>query len=216
MKGCRPLTPKEIRGIILGMEESEDYMHRNQCILILGVTTGFRISELLSIKVRDVYQDKVVVRNLKIAAASMKGKKRSRIATLPEQSRQAIYYWLDDLAVLYADGIRKKLHRDLYLFQSKEHGNSAISYVTFRNALKRAAKFAGISDPAGLVSTHSMRKTYMDNMYSYFEREYLAGRSSTNPLIAAKEAAGHVNIDNTQKYLSFKFTQVPDDVIVTW
>ena len=56
MKGTRPLDNDEIRrvsGCFTGT-----YEVRNRGLFMLGVSTGGRISELLSLRVGDVYQNK--------------------------------------------------------------------------------------------------------------------------------------------------------------
>ena len=59
MKGTRPLNNDEIRRVsatFTGMFEV-----RNRSLFMIGVSTGGHISELLSLRVRDVYQnDKIV------------------------------------------------------------------------------------------------------------------------------------------------------------
>ena len=55
MKGTRPLDNDEIRrrsGCFTGT-----FAARNRALFMLGVSTGGRISELLSLTIRDVYQN---------------------------------------------------------------------------------------------------------------------------------------------------------------
>jgi integrase len=51
MKGCRPLTDSEIATVKGAFARTRD-----KALFILGLKTGLRISELLSLKVGDVYQ----------------------------------------------------------------------------------------------------------------------------------------------------------------
>ena len=62
MKGTRPLNNDEIRrvsGCFTGT-----YEVRNRSLFMLGVSTGGRISELLSLRVGDVYQNDKPVTDL--------------------------------------------------------------------------------------------------------------------------------------------------------
>ena len=62
MKGTRPLDNKEIRLVsacFTGIFEA-----RNRGLFMLGVSTGGRISELLSLTVGDVYQNQKPVTDL--------------------------------------------------------------------------------------------------------------------------------------------------------
>ena len=57
MKGCRPLTDPEILAVKDGFVRTRD-----KALFILGLKTGLRISELLSLKVGDVYQHETVAK----------------------------------------------------------------------------------------------------------------------------------------------------------
>ena len=63
MKGTRPLDNSEIRlvsvHVLTGIFEA-----RNRGLFMLGVSTGGRISELLSLTVGDVYQNQKPVTDL--------------------------------------------------------------------------------------------------------------------------------------------------------
>ena len=58
MKGTRPLDNDEIR--LVSACFSGTYEVRNRGLFMLGVSTGGRISELLSLEIGDVYQNSVV------------------------------------------------------------------------------------------------------------------------------------------------------------
>jgi integrase len=54
MKGCRPLTAEEVE--LVQQSFGGVYAERDQALFLLGVKSGFRISELLSLRVGDVSQ----------------------------------------------------------------------------------------------------------------------------------------------------------------
>jgi site-specific recombinase XerD len=54
MKGSRPLSDEEVR--LRAKSFHGVYAARNKVMFILGVRTGFRISEILGLRVGDVYQ----------------------------------------------------------------------------------------------------------------------------------------------------------------
>jgi integrase len=54
MQGCRPLSEEEISQVTQAFDGP--FALRNQALLLLDVRTGYRISELLSLRVGDVYQ----------------------------------------------------------------------------------------------------------------------------------------------------------------
>ena len=59
MKGTRPLDNDEIRRVSAAFTGT--YEACNRGLFMLGVSTGGRISELLSLRIGDVYQNKKIV-----------------------------------------------------------------------------------------------------------------------------------------------------------
>ena len=76
MKGCYPFNHEQIRKMLNYFERKSQYVARNKAFFLVGITTGFRITELLSIKVKDVFQNDKIVDRVYIARASMKGGKK--------------------------------------------------------------------------------------------------------------------------------------------
>ena len=65
-KGCRPLTKKEISSVA-GLLEGEQ-VSRNKVLFALGAKSDFRVSDVLSLRIRDVFQhsrivDRITVRH---------------------------------------------------------------------------------------------------------------------------------------------------------
>ena len=88
MKGTRPLNNKEIRKVVTCFEGT--YEVRNRSLFVLGVSTGGRISELLALKVHDVWQNNTPVTDLLFDKAIVKGKELSRSVPLNLDGRNAI------------------------------------------------------------------------------------------------------------------------------
>ena len=72
MKGSRPLTDQEVT--ISQQELQRDICRPQQGLFLLGVRTGFRVSELLSLRVEDVCQHGQVVDRVTVHRANMKKK----------------------------------------------------------------------------------------------------------------------------------------------
>ncbi len=53
MRGCPALTPKQLKRALANLKGK--YALRNQAMVILGVRSGLRISELLSLKVSQLW-----------------------------------------------------------------------------------------------------------------------------------------------------------------
>jgi integrase len=168
---CRALESHEIE-LILGHLEYD----RDRTLFILGLSTGFRIAELLSIKVSDVTQYGVARTSVTVAKSKMKGAKSSRTVPLNETARNAIILLVTDY----------KLEPNDYLFKSRNGG--AVTQGQIRRRLSDAFKALRLLGP---LSTHSMRKTFAQRVYE----------ASGRDLPRTQRALGHVSIDSTVKYL---------------
>ena len=71
MKGTRPLDNDEIR--LVSACFSGKFEVRNRGLFLLGVSTGGRISELLSLQIGDVYQNGKAVTSLLFEKNIVKG-----------------------------------------------------------------------------------------------------------------------------------------------
>ena len=108
--------------------------YRNYLLFVLGINTGLRISDIITLKVKDVKYDNVTI-------TEKKTKKIKRFV-LNEAVRKA----LDE----YTSG----MNEDEYLFHSQKGGH--ISRVQSYRILNEAAKKLGIPE----VGTHTCRKTF--------------------------------------------------------
>ena len=102
---CRNLTEDEVAVVLTNGFEGR-FQHRNRCIFTLGLLSGFRISELLSIRIGDVcsitpgagakFFDRLV-----IDRSRMKGKKESRSVPLSVLCIDTLKKYLDDFEVIF-------------------------------------------------------------------------------------------------------------------
>lgn len=74
MKGCRPLTDGEVA--LVAQSFGGAYAARDEALFLLGVRSGFRISELLSLRVGNVYEHHRLVDRVTVARRHMKKKSR--------------------------------------------------------------------------------------------------------------------------------------------
>lgn len=180
MPGCKPLTDSEIA-------ESLSQLHstRDKCLFILGLRTGFRISELLSIKVSQVLQYGEIVTHITVNRSNMKGSKSSRTVALHNDARTAIKEHID----------REVLSNDDFLFKGRL--GSSIKRWQAWNILKRAFNRAEIT---GRTGTHSMRKSFAVNVYS----------ASNKDLVKTQKAMGHKSMNSTVSYLDVDQPEIDD------
>jgi site-specific recombinase XerD len=188
MKGSRPLTRAQVKALLKATESI-----REKALLTLGFATGYRISELLSLKVADVATNGVIHSHVTVKASNTKTK-QGRTVLLNSDAKKALsalVIWLK----------AKGLDANAPLFVSRKHvnGYAAISRQQAHKLLKDL--FAAIGE-FGNVSTHTLRKTFAKAIY-----EATGGK-----IELVQIALGHAAITSTVSYLSFN-TQSIDDAI---
>ena len=88
MKGTRPLDNNEIRRVSACFTGTFEV--RNRGLFMLGVSTGGRISELLSLTIGDVYQNRNPVTDLLFDRSIVKGGEVSRAVPVNTDGMRAI------------------------------------------------------------------------------------------------------------------------------
>lgn len=173
MKGCRSLSDQEIEDVLITLGSIRDRL-----LFLLGLKSGLRISELLSISIKDILQHGEVANWVTIAKKNTKGKIESKTLPLTERVRS--------LAKDYLDTIPNR-DSNLPLFKSTK-SNRAISRMQAHRILKDAYNHLKLE---GKVATHSMRK-------SYAHRIHLA---LGEKIEKTQKAMGHRSITSTVSYL---------------
>lgn len=172
MKGARGLELEEI-------ELLKKFLSlRDRCIFILGLRTGFRISEILSLNIEDVLNDKNEIKDfLTVKKSNMKGKISSRSLPIHPELREIL------IELLKTSPIDKTQP----LFISRNHRR--LNRVSYHQALKLACEKSGINPER--IATHSLRKSYAKNMY----------KALKNDIFKLQHAMGHQDISSTGRYL---------------
>jgi integrase len=203
MKGSRPLNRDEIstlRSLFFGRMGV-----RNQALFFFGANTGFRISELLSLRLEDVLEKSGVIKDrVTVSKRNMKGKTKSRSVILNEQAKKSLLPWL---VKLRNDGIWFK---DEPVFISIRH-DRAISRVQAWRVLTTAYRAAGLT---GKLGTHAMRKTFANNIYDHLLKRVADGEA-IDAFRGTSKALGHADIKSTDKYLSFRTGEIDKTILAT-
>jgi len=192
MKGCRPLTDTEIQGV-LDSFKGENRL-RNRCLVLLGIKAGFRISELLSLRVRDVFQAGKVPDRVEVTRQHMKAQIESRSVVLHQMAKEAISERIGELAS------RGQGQPESYLFRSQRGGNAALGRIGGWCVLKKAYKTLSLT---GRVSCHSLRKSFASRVYDKLDHD----------LVKTQKALGHKNIQSTVAYLNFRQEDIDSAVL---
>ena len=190
MKGTRPLNNDEIRRVsncFDGIFEA-----RNRCLFMIGVSTGGRISELLGLRLGDVYQNGRPVTDLLYSKSIVKGGEVSRAVPVNRDGRQAV----DELISWHID-YYGMTENDRPLFPSRNgQGQKPLSRRKAHDVLKMAFEAAGLN---GHIATHSLRKSFAQRLYE-----------QTGDIFAVQEMLGHRSVATTQKYLGVNYASVRD------
>jgi site-specific recombinase XerC len=92
MKGCGALTADEVARVSQAFRGT--YAERDRALFILGIKTGFWISELLSLRVGDVWQHGRFVDYVAVHRRYMKGKIQGHSVIVHHDAKTALATWL--------------------------------------------------------------------------------------------------------------------------
>lgn len=122
-------------------------IYRNYAMIILGLNTAFRIGDLLSLRWKDVFNEKTGTLRNHICVIEQKTGKRRSVAV-----NASVVQVLEHLqaAFCYTD-------EEQFLFPSFRKPDIPLSRSQAFRIIREAAEYAGIEEP---VSCHSLRKTF--------------------------------------------------------
>ncbi len=167
---ARILSTKEIGGIFKILSSARD-----KVIFALGVYTGLRVGEIVSLRTNQLFSDAGNVRHvLKVKRTK---KKNTVFNDIPVHTKLkkvlADYYDEQELGV--------------WLFPSAAASAGHLTRAQAHNILTDAFETMGLDD----ASTHSMRRTCLTNM----------SRAGV-PLRTIQEISGHASLSDLQAYLA--------------
>ena len=172
MAGCRALSNAEIQLVTAQFTNPRD-----RALFILGIRSGFRISELLSLHVSDVFANGRVMDIARVERRNTKGGAASRTIPIHQEARKAL------LEICVGREPSEPL------FQSRNGESKAISRFRAHKILKGAYSAAGLSGPG--LACHTMRKSFAEKVYAALDYD----------LLATSAALSHRDIRNTVRYL---------------
>ena len=183
IKGCKPLSDQEIEA--LKRQLAGQAGGRDLALFMLGITTGFRISELLSLRIGDVAAGTDLHEWITVRRRHMKGKHEGRSMPLHPQARRPVAAWVRRLRERgYGD--------DVPLFVSRKRGPGgrprSITSTQAGRMIHRACRLAGIDGPTG---THSMRKTIARRVAD----------ATDDNIFRVQKVLGHRNVNSTLAYM---------------
>ena len=182
-EGKQPLSMAEVKAIC----EAARFKNPKFCLLVLlGVSIGLRIGELVHITKTDLKNKWFVYRKLK---QKDKNKAKHR-----KQIPPAFYTLFKELGFNYT------------MFEEKlficAHGRHVWKDYTPRKYLKEYCKIIGL-EPERIkqISTHSLRKCFGQNLFNESGKDF-------NALITVQKALGHADISYTARYIGYDSTDL--------
>jgi integrase len=174
MQGCRALTDEEV--ILVSQSFGGTYAARDKALFLLGVKSGFRISELLLLTVGDVWQHGQFVARVAVHRRHMKGKIQGRSIVLHGEAKAALAVWLMDRQRLGT------VSPEQPLFPSRKGAHQPLQRG-------QAYEANGLT---GMIGCHGMRKTFGQKVYAGTGRD----------LRATQHAMGHKSPASMAAYLA--------------
>lgn len=178
----RPAKPIKESEQVLDFQDYLKYKNERDYILfLLGISTGYRAGDLVSLRIRDI---KTALSNGYFLILEGKKKNTKKIRKENMKAREVII--ISKLKKILRDYIKDKDDYE-FLFLSRKGENSHILVSQVSRVLASAGKALGLSN----ISAHSMRKTYAYTIYV----------TSGFDIVAVKEMLGHSSIEITKRYL---------------
>ncbi|MEW6326762.1 MAG: site-specific integrase [Thermodesulfobacteriota bacterium] len=112
MKGCRPLNDQEVK--LVTMSFGGKYATRDKALFLLGLKSGFRISELLSLRLSDVLRAGRMADCVSVQRRHMKKKTESRTVLLRPEAKETLDKWINELKAnghIAADTLCREFHK---------------------------------------------------------------------------------------------------------
>ena len=190
MIGCRPLNHEEKQRLLVVASHNK----RNQLLVMLGLASGFRISEMLSLRVKDLMApDGSILDRITLKAANTKTGK-GRVQILHTKVKTAVKEWTDHLINKGFD-----FESAIFIGRQSNKGTKPITRQRAWQILKDLFVKAGIY---GQTGTHTLRKTFAKEM-----------KMRLGDIQKVADALGHKSITSTICYLSFDHTEVDNAIL---
>jgi integrase len=194
MPACKPLYESEITQVIEILGRASNSV-RNQTLFLLGIYSGYRISEILSLKVKDVKGNylQVAGRNAETGRGTKTHEPRTVLVhpavksllgqLIQGKGKDEYLFSSRETRPVYATENRKNTSKII------EQRASVISETQAYRILKKAFAEAGLD--VG-YATHSLRKTFA----------LMSWEACNGNIMQVSKAIGHKSVTSTQHYLT--------------
>ncbi len=191
-KPAKPIPESHYERFKFRLEEiSGEWAERNITIFLLGIATGYRMQDIISLTISDIhsaiqngYFDIQEKKQYNAWITHIKKNPKS-LKKIPEKRKHDIVVQLEVILKRYI----KNKKKSEYAFPSqKGSGSKYISEKAYSDILKRVADDQEIN--LKNITGHSLRKTYARRLFE-----------ETNKLEYVRIALGHLSVEVTKRYL---------------
>lgn len=183
MNTAQPIRTKQELERFMDYYKRVQVQPRNQLLIVMGLNTALRISDLLSLRWQDVYDARRHRWKSHIMLTEEKTGKETCIF-VNDPIRSALYMYHACWTELYGE----KVSSEKYLFRGKSF--APISRVQAYRIVRKAAEACNLS---GVISPHSLRKTF----------GYHAWKQGISPVLLM-EIYHHSSYRITKRYLGIE------------
>jgi site-specific recombinase XerD len=189
--GCRPLDDEEIDKLktyfaSCDPDNHKDYK-RDYTLIFLSLYTGWRISETLSLTVRDVWTGTQIPDSVYLKRCFSKGKTAGRTAVLNENVKIIIKEYLNHYGL--TNKMNSEIFGQLALFPSPRDPTMSLSTRQCERIFKKAFERCGFT---GKLATHTSRKSFAQKCY----------QKLGNDLVSLQQLMGHKAVSSTAHYIT--------------
>ncbi|MCM1160664.1 MAG: tyrosine-type recombinase/integrase [Roseburia sp.] len=150
MSTTQPIRSRELLDKFKTYYDSQNPNPRNKTLILLGLNTALRISDVLRIKWKDVFDEENNQIKEHLEIREMKTRKKQTIA-LNDFIRHNLYTYKEYIFCL------SPYDKEQYLFVSRKGKNVPICRSQAYRIIKQAAEAVGLPSH---ISCHSLRKTF--------------------------------------------------------
>jgi integrase len=188
MKGARPILDEEIALLkkYFSIKEPHRNDNRDKTFILLGLYTGFRCSELLSIRLKDVWNGFKVTDYINCRKRDCKGKIQGKTTPIFQDCKDMLEYY-----------VKNHCKNFEYLFQSIRGGP-----LSYRQMLRCIKSHFNACELTGNLSSHSLRKTFAHKMYKELKGD----------LPGLQACLNHKSINSTVSYVSVNHDKIVEGI----
>lgn len=181
MSGMRKLSDVEYESMYSYLKITNQ--HRNMALLSALRWTGYRIKEILSLRISDVVlPNGQIVDRIHVKPRNMKKRQSRPSVRVHPQLSQDLELFLQELKK------ENRFNPERYLFVSRKGENQPISYTQAYRIIKDAAE---ARDVYGAVACHSLRKTFAQAVYE----------NTGKDIVKTQIVMGHASAVSTSNYI---------------